>query len=94
MPEKSMHDNNSQSDVELIDLRAIAETPIHLCTLSEILAHLRTRFDAVVLSAMNHGDEIPHLVCSLGPKELRDDLMNWVNEAHYITPDINARFPV
>jgi hypothetical protein len=89
-----MHNDDGQIDVRIgiTNVKTLAETPIQFCTLSEIIGHLCTRFDAVAMSAIKRGAAEPVLTAVVGPIDLREELLEKLHEAHEITPDCRDEF--
>ncbi len=81
-----MHDDDITSQFELCSPKQIAETPIQFLTLSDIITHLWGRYDAIAVSAMNEGDELPILSACLGSIKLRQVVLDHLHEIEEITP--------
>ena len=85
-----MHDNDPQSDSELefdvVDPQELEQRPIGLCTLADIITHLDERYDGILVSAINHGDEIPMLTALWGRSELRQKMLNHAHQFDEVNP--------
>jgi hypothetical protein len=81
-----MHDDDINSAFELCDPRQIAEMPIRFLTLADIITHLDGRYDGILVSAIDHGDEIPMLTALWGNSELRQKMLDHVRQFDEANP--------
>jgi hypothetical protein len=71
-----MHDNDPQSDLEVIENDLVEATPIGLCTLDEIIAHLETRCDSGMIALARNPGSVCFSDYAWGERHKRQRLLN------------------